>query len=152
MRGINVAQPFVGVARPRDRLAAGRKLRALKPFDRPLAGIDVNAGKKKAKGARYFHCIFAYETDLAVGGWLKQESGRLFSACGSDHVLDLVYVLDRGLIHVDHHMGRLEDGDGGAITNFYFSILNFVQREAGRRGRTPFERYTQPAKNAWVKV
>lgn len=133
-------------------VAAAQKLRKLKPFDRPLAGKDVNNGTKKTNAARYFHCIFAYESDLAKENWLKQEAARLVSACGPDHVLDLVYVLDRGLIHVDHSIGRLEDNDGGAITNFYFSILNFIQREGGRRDRTPFERYTRPAKNSWVKL
>ncbi|MEL6953648.1 MAG: DUF6602 domain-containing protein [Pseudomonadota bacterium] len=132
-------------------VTAARKLRNLKPFGRPLAGNAVSSKASSKKTARYFHCLFAYETDLAASNWLKQEAGRLSSACGSDHVLDLVYVLDRGLIHLDHGIGRLEDSDGGAITNFYFSILNFIQREAGRRERTPFERYTQPAKNAWAK-
>lgn len=75
----------------------------------------------------------------------------LKSACGSEHALDLVYVLDRGLINVDHGIGKLEGRDGGAITNFYFSILNSIQREARRRDATPFERYTQPAKNTWIK-
>ena len=131
---------------------AARKLRKLKPFGRPLAGNDVSAEETSKKAARYFHCLFAYETDLAASNWLKNEADRLTSACGSEHALDMVYVLDRGLIHVDHAIGRLEDSDGGAITNFYFSILNFIQREAGRRDGTPFERYTQPAKNVWIKV
>lgn len=133
-------------------VAAARKLRTLMPFGRKLAGKDVDSVKSSKRAARYFHCLFAYETDISSENWLEKEADRIFSAGGSEHALDLVYVLDRGLIHVDHRIGRLEDTDGGAITNFYFSILNFIQREAGRRERTPFERYTQPAKNVWIKL
>ncbi|NIY95558.1 MAG: hypothetical protein HWE39_19710 [Oceanospirillaceae bacterium] len=131
---------------------AARKLRKLKPFGRPLAGNDVGMKATGKKDSRYFHCLFAYETDLSENNWLESEVNRLKSACGTGHALDLVYVLDRGLIHVGHSIGKMEDGDGGAITNFYFSILNFIQREARRREATPFERYTQSAKNAWIKV
>jgi hypothetical protein len=133
-------------------VVAARKLRKLRPFGRALAGNDVNDEEGERKVARYFHCIFAYGSDLTEDNWISKEADRLSSACSGDYLFDLVYVLDRGLIHVDHRIGRQEDEDGGAITNFYFSILNFIQREAARRGRTPFERYDQPAAGAWEKL
>lgn len=131
-------------------VTAARKLRALHPFGKPLAGR--NAGEGHVKGTRYFHCIFAYDTDLSADFWLEKEAGRLSNSVEAEHLIDGVYVLNRGAINMGYKMGRLEDENGGAITEFYFSILNFIQREAGRRGATPYEKYVRPEKKAWVKL
>jgi hypothetical protein len=61
-------------------------------------------------------------------------------------------VVERGFLNIAHRIGRREDEDGGAITSFYFSILNFIQREAHRRKDTPFDRYVTHATDAWVKL
>ncbi len=131
---------------------AAKKLRKLKPFGKPLAGSDIQTRSSGAGQARYFHCMFAYDSDLTKDNWLSKEFGRIQKACGSDHLIDAIYVLDRGLIQMNWKKGCEEDGDGGAISNLYFSILNFVQREGKRRKQTPYERYTKPRKNAWTKL
>ena len=129
---------------------AARKLRKLQPFGRPLGGTDI--GKKPAQNiARYFHCVFAYETDLAEANWMMNEYARVKSECNSDHLIDVVYVLNRGVFNIPAKIGKLEDEHGGAITNFYFSILNFILRESTRRARTPFERYVTHATKAWTR-
>lgn len=127
---------------------AARELRKLKPFGRALAGSDV--GKASAENCRYFHCIFAYKTNLTTD-WMNAEYTRLSNACGNEHLIDLVYVLDKGLVHLTSDMVRPEDEDGGAITELYFSLLNFIQREAGRRKSVPMDRYTKPA-GKWVRM
>jgi hypothetical protein len=131
---------------------AARKLRALRPYDRDLGGVDVGDSGGRVKLARYYHCLFAYDTDLAEQGWLSKEGARLFSGCGTDHVIDAVYVLNRGLINLTRKGGMLENESGGAIMNFYFSILNFIQRESPRRRETPFGRYVTHATQTWTTL
>jgi hypothetical protein len=129
---------------------AAQKLRMLMPFGKPLGGTNV--GSATTSQARYYHCVFAYNTDLTPDNWLEKEAKRFLDSCKKEHLIDAVYVVGRGLLNISHGMGRLEDESGGAITSFYFSILNFIQREARRRGETPYERYVTPATNAWVKL
>lgn len=131
---------------------AARKLRQLKPFDRDLGGTDVGDSPSRMKVARYYHCLFAYDSDLTESDWMKSEAARIKSLCGGEHLIDSVYVLNRGLLNIPGSIGRLEDDRGGAISNFYFSILNFVQREDARRGETPFYRYFTHAPRSWSKL
>jgi len=105
-----------------------------------LGGKDVGADSTKV---RYLHCVFAYETDLVDSqNWLKTEAQR-FASCTSaeEHLIDNVYVLKRGLLNLNHNRGRVEDDNGSAITSFYFSILNFIEREGNRRKETPYQDY-----------
>jgi hypothetical protein len=120
---------------------AARKLRVLQPFGRCLGGTDIGHDGSKMKVARYFHCIFAFDTDLSEDGWMFREAERFKALCGVDHLIDGVYVLNRGFLNVAGNVGMLENSDGTAVTNFYFSILNFIQRESGRRKETPYYRY-----------
>ena len=133
-------------------IIAARKLRELRPYGRALGGTDVGDAQKKVNIARYYHCLFAYESDLSDKDWMKREAERIRSLCGNEHLIDAVYVLNRGLINISGNIGRLEDDRGGAVSNFYFSILNFIQREDGRRAVTPFYRYFTNAPKAWSKL
>jgi hypothetical protein len=81
----------------------------------------------------------------AVGGQRFLQNG-----CGNE--LDAVYVLKRGLLNLNNNRGRLEDENGSAITSFYFSILNFVQREGGRRPETPYQEYASLLSGKWVPI
>jgi hypothetical protein len=131
---------------------AARKLRQLRPYNRDLGGVDVGSQSLVSKKARYYHCIFSYETDLVEENWMKHEAARFVSLCKKDHLIDAVYVLNRGLLNIPSDVGMLEDENGGAITNLYFSILNFVQREARRRQETPFSKYVTHSAKAWSKL
>lgn len=131
-------------------IEAAKKLRSLKPFNSSLAGRDVGNNRSTP---RLLHCIFAYDSNLQTGNWLAQESARLIEACGGEHLIDAVYVLNRGYINITSRIARPEGNDGGAITAFYFSILNFIERESSRRPPTPHEKYFAPEeRDAWVKV
>jgi hypothetical protein len=46
---------------------AARKLRMLRPFKATLGGRDMGAAAEEGKRARYFHCVFAYNSDVAAG-------------------------------------------------------------------------------------
>jgi hypothetical protein len=131
---------------------AARKLRALKPFKRPLAGRDIGP-ERNNNLARYLHCVFAFGTDLSEPTWLQSEAQRFRNHEGvNEHLIDSVYVLDRGLLNLTSNRGRFEDANGSAITSFYFSILNFVQREGGRRPATPYQDYASLLSGRWVTL
>jgi Domain of unknown function (DUF6602) len=132
---------------------AARKLRQLRPFKTALGGSDVGKANDQERPTRYLHCVFAYDTDLVSESWLKGE-GRRFKrqAPNGEHLVDSVYVLNRGLINLTNDRGRLEDVDGSAITSFYFSLLNFIQREGGRRGDTPYAEYASLLGGRWESL
>lgn len=130
---------------------AARKLRQLRPHNRELGGRDVGKldGKKRA---RYMHCVFAFDTDLKISKWPKNEVTRFDAELGSEHLIDAAYILGRGIINFNYRKARSEDGSGGAITSFYFSILNFVLREADRRRPTPYDRYVTHNVKSWSNI
>jgi hypothetical protein len=131
---------------------AARKLRQLRPYGRELGGTDIGDNSTKIKLARYFHCIFAYASDLSSDRWMFREGARFSSLCGDDHLIDGVYVLNRGYLNLTQKAGLAENADGNAITNFYFSVMNFIQREAARRRPTPYDRYVTHPYNSWVNL
>jgi hypothetical protein len=133
---------------------AARRLRALQPFKLALGGKDVGrAPSQTNKHARYLHCVFAYDTDLVEPTWLQSEAQRFAqNGCNKEHLIDAVYVLKRGLLNLNDNRGRLEDENGSAITSFYFSILNFVQREGGRRSETPYQEYASLLGGKWIHL
>ncbi|MFC7472736.1 DUF6602 domain-containing protein [Dankookia sp. GCM10030260] len=132
---------------------SSRKLRKLKPFGRELAGSNVgDAVKNKPKQCRYFHCVFAYETNIVEKNWKDKEFSRITDLAADEHLVDMVYVLNRGILNIPAKLCRLEDESGGAISSFYYSILNFVMRESARRDPAPYDRYTTHNPNSWVKL
>lgn len=131
-------------------ISAARKLRNLRPFGNALAGPDVESEGTRRKNARYLHCVFAYESNLTATNWLQNEAARFRAVSGDEHLVDVIYVLNRGIINLTGKIGRLEDEEGGAITNFYFSVLNFLERESARRASTPYQRYVTHATKGWI--
>jgi hypothetical protein len=139
-------------AEVRKSVEGAKKLRKLRPHDRELAGHDINDHDDNKKRARFMHCVFAFETDLAASKWPKNEVVRFDAAQGSAHLIDAVYVLERGVVNFNYRKARLEDADGGAIMTFYFTILNFVVREANRRMPTPYGRYVTHGEKTWSDI
>lgn len=132
---------------------AARKLRSLRPFKLALAGNDIGTGNESKNLVRYLHCVFAYETDLVEPTWLQSEAKRFRSNCAdNEHLIDNVYVLNRGLVNLNHNRGRLEDSNGSAITSFYFAILNFIEREGSRRKETPYQEYASLLGGTWTSL
>ncbi|WP_371722513.1 DUF6602 domain-containing protein [Bradyrhizobium sp. KBS0727] len=132
---------------------AARKLRSLRPFKLALAGIDIGTGNESKNLVRYLHCVFAYESDLVAPTWLQSEAKRFQANCDKgEHLIDNVYVLNRGFVNLNHNRGRLEDSNGSAITSFYFTILNFIEREAGRRKETPYQDYASLLSGTWTSL
>ncbi|MCW5713791.1 MAG: hypothetical protein KIT43_04660 [Bauldia sp.] len=122
-------------------LSSARKLRELMPFRSPVSG---HVGKKKPgvllSSARYFHCVFAFDTDILPDNWLDAELRR-FNSGQAPVPIDLLYVRGRGLINFASRRAKLESASGGALAQFYFGILNFIDREGRRRAPTPYSDY-----------
>jgi hypothetical protein len=122
--------------------AAARRLRSLRPYGGQLIGADAGEEGGTSKRARYHHSIFAFSTDLTDEGWLHKEALRLrnFENTG-EHLIDAIYVFKRGLINPTSDRGVRENETGAAIASYYFSLLNFIQREGQRRAPTPYGEY-----------
>lgn len=133
---------------------AARALRQLKPFKKPLAGPDIKNASKAKRSARYYHCLFAYDTDLVEKNWPHNEYRRIISKYNKgEHCIDIVYVLGRGVINMTEgkFFGETK-GEAKALTIFYFSILNFLDRESRRRDATPYSSYATKMGGDWKPV
>lgn len=133
---------------------AALKLKKLEPMKRPLATAQENsAGLTGAY--RFFHCLFAFDTDLSASNWPKNELERLESSVSVDQVqsIDLVYVLKRGLINVRARTFIPENEDTGqALVAFHYTIYNFIDRENRRRPRAPYFSYATDLNKYWQKI
>lgn len=137
-------------------LKSASKLRELRPFRMELAS-PREKGEAADKECRYFHCIFAYNTDITEGNWLSKEYTRFVTVSESlgvpNFTLDRLYVANRGLIHPYTERGITEEPDaGGALMNFYMHILNFLIRENKRRKSAPYVDYAGRLTEGWTKV
>lgn len=136
-----------------DCLGKADRLNRLRPFKKPLAGPDIGDPKKSRRQARYFHCVFAYDTDLVPDTWARREFERFSRGAGDGEGIDVVYVVGRGLIQLNERKYVLEDEHtAAAFTIFYFSILNFLDRESRRRGVTPYSSYAVKMGGNWRKI
>ena len=137
-------------------LKAARSLRRLKPFRKNL--FNGNRGSTPdALQCRYFHCLFAYNTDLLEEGWLQKEYSRLATTANDSNIvesaIDRVYVAKRGLINPVDRRGLVEEPeDGNALMSFYMHILNFLTRENSRRAAVPYLDYAGRMSKGWTHL
>jgi hypothetical protein len=132
-------------------IEGAQKLRRLKPFRKPLAKRSSKVMERRQ--ARYFHSIFAYDTDLSDVNWARNELNRYLQNKKPDAEIDMIYVLNRGIIHCETGRCLLEDaGTGRALVAFYFSILHFLLREGSRRETPPFDLYATEIYRNWRKI
>ena len=127
-------------------LKAASSLHKLRPFGKTPS--LTKAGGNAAKPIlRFFHAIFAYDTDLVTGDdWLQRELTRTVDAAVelkvNPNIIDRVYVANRGFLNVPSGLGVPETTPGGlALLHFYMDILNFVVRENGRRPAAEYTSY-----------
>jgi len=135
---------------------AAKNLRSLRPFKLRLSDVRER-GERADEHARYFHCIFAYETDLAEDNWLSKEFLRVGDVAAEEGVdegvVDRIYVANRGLIHPAARRGVLEPkGTGRALMHFYMHVWNFVSRENARRKPAPYLHYAGRLTKGWTKL
>lgn len=137
-------------------LKSAEKLKALKPF-----GKDVDISKKQRAiddkvTCRYFHSIFAFETDIAKIDWAKKEYSRLAECAVNEKidptVIDRIFVLDRGLINVTDANGNESNNKNEIFLHFLMNMLNYIQRENARRQTTPYIDYAGKLSSGWIKL
>jgi len=131
-------------------------LRKLKPFGERSAKPKRDGAHRDYK-CRYFHCLFAYGTDLAHSDWPASEARRLkdvTAALGAEPgVIDRVYVAGKGFLNLASSVAILEEGDKGiALMQFYLHLLNFVLREDASRKPVPVMDYAGGSANRWRKI
>ena len=135
---------------------AAAKLRELKPYKKPLFEGGRGAEPHKPQ-CRYFHCLFAYNTDISEGGWVGKEYDRLVKVTNqsdASHIgLDRVYVADRGVINPKDKVGMVEEHkSGNALMVFYMHILNFLVRENSRREPVDYLEYAGRMSEGWQNL
>ncbi len=131
------------------------KLKTLKPF-----GKDVDISKqRRAKtdkiSCRYFHTVFAYDTDIASQDWSKKEFERIVRVAKEENIdyklLDRIIVLNKGLINPTYSIAKESTDNADMFLHFYMDILNFLQRENLRRQTVPYIEYAGKMSKNWIK-
>lgn len=131
-------------------------LKSLHPLGRPLSSVR-KGGAPADDQFRYFHCLFAYSTNLVDSPeWEEKEFARIKEAAASESiavdVIDRVYIADRGMfIPEKASVVGEEAGNGTALFQLFLHAMNFVRREDDRR---PFVDYTNYSggKGIWRKL
>jgi len=132
-----------------------RQLRRLRPFGRkPIATRRL---KSVARSCRFFHCLFAYRSDLAEDGWVASESARIREVIREKRVpawaIERVYVTHRGLINPSEDMAVPEQGNEAyGLMHFYMHVVNFLLRENNARKPVPLMDYAGRLTQGWVRT
>ncbi len=127
----------------------------------PYIGGQVDISKKQRPieekvVCRYFHSVFAYETDLSEQDWAENEFNRIKRVAleeKTDHtLLDRVFVLNRGLLNVADSVGKQSKDNAESFLYFYMNLLNYIQRENARRQTVPYLDYAGKMSKGWTKL
>ena len=130
------------------------KVRALRPYCRDWGRYRGHA--KADQGPRYFSSIFAYDTDIVADDWGAKEANRIrkvIAKSGShpEH-LDRVAVLSRGLILPADGLTVSHQKDQRVLGTWFFSLINFLTREANRREQFPWPDYEPREGRSWSQT
>ncbi|WP_321375277.1 DUF6602 domain-containing protein [uncultured Draconibacterium sp.] len=131
-------------------------LKELKPFKKKPQ-LKQRGDESTAPHCRYFHCIFAYETDFKTDDWAKSEYQRLKEVAVETNTdiktIDRIYVAQKGIINPVVGQGANEEKDDVRTLMYYFShILNFAIRENNRRKPVPYELYAGRQSKGWKNL
>ena len=131
-------------------------LKSLRPYKRTPV-TKIRQDNNRASHCRYFHCVFAYQTDFKTDDWAKSEYQRFVDVARETNTdvkqIDRIYVANKGLINSVVGQG-VNELHGEVITlMYYFShMLNFVMRENDRRAPVPYELYAGRQSKGWKSL
>jgi len=132
------------------------KLKSLQPFGQT---VDISKNKRTVEEkvtCRYFHSVFAYETDISKKDWMKKEFERIKRVANEENIdstlLDRLYVLNKGFINTSDSVGKESEDNADTFLHFYMNLLNFLQRENARRKTVPYLDYAGKLTNGWEKL
>jgi|SRR5690554_1737031 len=137
-------------------LRNANNLKKLKPFKKKPA-LKKRDDDNKAAHCRYFHCVFAYETDFKNDDWAKSEFDRFKEVAKETKTnlksIDRIYVAKKGLINPVAEQGVNEaEGEVRTLMYFFSHMLNFAMRENGRRAPVPYELYAGRQSKGWKSL
>ncbi len=138
--------------------ASASKIRKLRPYKKGRFVSARHDGGNSPKDAyRCLFVVFAYETNLGEGNWLKKEFARLQKAADIHKVdvdfIDLIMVLNRGIIRPDSEKGKIETVNvEETFLDFYLNVINFLNRELPRRQPVDWQIYGSRSSKDWVKT
>jgi len=136
---------------------AAAKVRALRPFKKQFISSRTGGIGAEDGGSRCLYIVFAYTTNLNSTNWMEKEYQRIRTAAltakAGDDVIDLVVVLDRGLINPGKAAGKLIGEEPmGIFMEFYLHVINFLGREHHRRQAIDWQAYAAGAQREWVRL
>jgi hypothetical protein len=133
-----------------------KKLKALKPFGNNL---DVSKQRRDVEDkvkCRYFHAVFAYDTDLSAKDWATNEFERIVRVAKEEKIdytlLDRVIVLNKGLINPTYSIAKESADNADMFLHYYMDLLNYLQRENTRRQTVPYLEYAGKLSKDWIKL
>ncbi len=131
-------------------------LKSLKPFGQSVDISKTQRTMEEKVSCRYFHTVFAYETDLSEDNWINKEFDRVKRVALEESIdftlLDRLYVLNRGLINPTGSVGKVSSDNADTFLHYFMNLLNYLQRENKRRNSVPYLNYAGKLTNGWEKL
>lgn len=129
---------------------------SLRPWGEPFAVISgYREHQRDVEIPRIQTSVFAFESDLGSKDWALKEITRAREALGESGALsaqlDRIVVLNRGMINVGKGNALLV-GEKGILADWYFTMLNYLEREVQRRVAIPFDSYQSRSPESWRRI
>lgn len=135
---------------------AAKKVDELRPFKRQFVPPPEDGQPADDRKLRCLYIVFSYSTDLTPGNWPSNEFARLRRAAKATKTemsnIDLVSVLDRGLVRPAAGVGKIDDGAENTFLELYLHVVNFLRREQPRRPPMDWQAYTAKSSKGWKKL
>lgn len=136
--------------------SAAKKIAKLRPFKRVFVRPRDDGKPAEDDNYRCLYIVFAYSTNLTAKDWPSNEFRRLKRAAtlldADMSNIDLVSVLDRGLVRPGVGVGKTDDGAEITFLDLYLHVVNFLRREQPRRPAMDWQAYTSKSSKGWKKL
>ena len=136
---------------------AAKKVRAIRPFKQAFVPAREEGRPAEDGNFRCLYVVFSYDTNLSADNWLKKEFNRLSVAAkeakGKLNLVDVVYVLRRGMIRPSKNAGKVNDEDQmNTFLEFYLHLVNYLRREIPRRPPMDWQAYSSKTSKGWEQL
>jgi len=141
----------------RKSFRAANLLRKLKPFGKTQPEHRTRGEPAGHGDCSYFHCIFAYQSNLVEKYWFNREYNRIKDVSDElgipSNVINRIYVVNRGLYNLVDEKGIKETPKTGtSLVHLYMHTLNFLVRENDRRPPSPYVDYAGRLSTGWESL
>jgi hypothetical protein len=133
-----------------------KKIHTLKPWGDQWSVSRKNGSTADDALPRVLTSIFAYESNLGSTEWAAKEIGRVREQTllqnSSIEYVDRVAVLNRGFLMPSAGKAVEPREQSGVLNIWFFSLVNFLDREVRRRKAFPWDDYQIRDKKIWKRV